>query len=64
MNKYEVILIMAEQGCKLHNKIDNSICAAIQLPIETDITVWEEITDEEAEKIRQEIEDTQADVVE
>lgn len=64
MNKYEVILIMAEQGCKLHNKTDNSICSAIQLPVDADLSVWEEITDEEAEVLRKQIEDTQAEVVE
>mgnify|MGYP004627226061 CR=1 FL=1 len=64
MKKHQAILIMAEQGYKLHNKIDNSTCFAIQLPIDADLSVWEEITGEEAEKIRQEIDKTQSEVVE
>lgn len=64
MKSYKVILLNAEKGYKLYNKAYNSICAAVQLPIDSDLSVWEEITDEEAEKIRQEIEDAQADVVE
>ena len=51
MKIYKSIFLSAETGNKLHNKIDNSICFAIQLPIDTDITTWEEITDEEADKI-------------
>lgn len=52
MKIYKSIFLSAETGNKLHNKIDNSICSAIQLPIDTDITTWEEITDEEAERIK------------
>lgn len=52
MKIYKSIFLSAETGNKLHNKIDNSICFSIQLPIDTDITTWEEITDEEAERIK------------
>ena len=52
MKTYKVILLNAEKGYKLYNKTDNVICTSVQLPIETDITVWEEITDEEAECIK------------
>lgn len=52
MRIYKSIFLSAETGNKLHNKIDNSICSAIQLPIDADLSVWEEITDEEVEKIR------------
>ena len=47
MKIYKSTFLSAETGNKLHNKIDNSICFAIQLPADTDITTWEEITDEE-----------------
>lgn len=52
MRIYKSIFLSAETGNKLHNKIDNLICSAIQLPVDTDITIWEEITDEEAERIK------------
>lgn len=52
MKSYKVILLNAEKGYKLYNKTDNVICSSVQLPIETDITVWEEITDKEAECIK------------
>lgn len=52
MKSYKVILLNAEKGYKLYNKTDNVICASVQLPIDTDITTWEEITDEEAECIK------------
>ena len=42
----------ASKGYKLYNKTDNVICASVQLPIDTDITIWKEITDEEAECIK------------
>ena len=47
MKSYKVILLNAEKGYKLYNKTDNVICTSVQLPIDTDITTWEEITDEE-----------------
>lgn len=52
MKSYKVILLNAEKGYKLYNKTDNVICTSVQLPIDTDIAVWEEITDEEAERIK------------
>lgn len=52
MKSYKVILLNAEKGYKLYNKTDNIICTSVQLPIDTDITIWEEITDEEAERIK------------
>ena len=52
MKRYKVILLNAEKGYKLYNKTDNVICTSVQLPIDTDITTWEEITDEEAERIK------------
>ena len=52
MKSYKVILLNAEKGYKLYNKTDNVICSSVQLPIDTDITIWEEITDEEAERIK------------
>ena len=52
MKSYKVILLNAEKGYKLYNKTDNIICISVQLPIDTDITTWEEITDEEAERIK------------
>lgn len=52
MKSYKVILLNAEKGYKLYNKTDNVICTSVQLPIDTDITIWEEITDEEAERIK------------
>ena len=52
MKRYKVILLNAEKGYKLYNKTDNIICTSVQLPIDTDITTWEEITDEEAERIK------------
>ena len=52
MKSYKVILLNAEKGYKLYNKTDNVICTSVQLPIDTDITTWEEITDEEAEHIK------------
>lgn len=52
MKSYKVILLNAEKGYKLYNKTDNVICTSVQLPIDTDITTWEEITDEEAERIK------------
>ena len=64
MKIYKSIFLSAETGNKLHNKIDNSICFAIQLPVDTDITTWEEITDEEAERIKNEQLDEQIAVVE
>ena len=51
MKIYKVILLNAEKGYKLYNKTDNVICISVQLPVDTDITTWEEITDEEADKI-------------
>ena len=51
MKSYKVILLNAEKGYKLYNKASNVICASVQLPIDTDITIWKEITDEEAAKI-------------
>ena len=48
MKSYKVILLNAEKGYKLYNKTSN---ASVQLPIDTDITIWKEITDEEAAKI-------------
>lgn len=47
MKSYKVILLNAEKGYKLYNKALNVICTSVQLPIDTDITTWEEITDEE-----------------
>lgn len=52
MKSYKVILLNAEKGYKLYNKTDNVICTSVQLPIDTDITIWKEITDEEAERIK------------
>ena len=52
MKSYKVILLNAEKGYKLYNKTDNVICTSVQLPVDTDITIWEEITDEEAERIK------------
>lgn len=52
MKSYKVILLNAEKGYKLYNKTDNVICTSVQLPIDIDITIWEEITDEEAERIK------------
>lgn len=52
MKNYKVILLNAEKGYKLYNKTDNVICTSVQLPVDTDITTWEEITDEEAERIK------------
>ena len=54
MKSYKVILLNAEKGYKLYNKTDNVICTSVQLPIDTDITIWKEITDEEAERIKNE----------
>ena len=51
MKSYKVILLNAEKGYKLYNKASKVICTSVQLPIDTDITTWEEITDEEADKI-------------
>ena len=48
MKSYKVILLNAENGYKLYNKTDNIICSAIQLPIDADLSVWEEITEERA----------------
>ena len=64
MKSYKVILLNAEKGYKLYNKTDNVICTSVQLPIDTDITTWEEITDEEAERIKNEQLDEQITVVE
>lgn len=52
MKSYKIILLNAEKGYKLYNKTDNVICTSVQLPVDTDITTWEEITDEEAERIK------------
>lgn len=52
MKSYKVILLNAEKGYKLYNNTSNVICTSVQLPIDTDITTWEEITDEEAERIK------------
>lgn len=52
MKSYKVILLNAEKGYKLYNKTSNVICTSVQLPIDTDITIWKEITDEEAERIK------------
>ena len=54
MKSYKVILLNAEKGYKLYNKTDNVICISVQLTADTDITTWEEITDEEAERIKNE----------
>ena len=64
MKSYKVILLNAEKGYKLYNKTDNVICTSVQLPIDTDITIWKEITDEEAERIKNEQLDEQITVVE
>lgn len=74
MKSYKVILLNAENGYKLYNKTDNIICSAIQLPIDADLSVWEEITEERAIEYEEahkpidpeppHIEGTQADVVE
>lgn len=48
MKSYKVIILCAEAGYRLHNKADNAICSAIQLPIDSDVTDWEEITEDEA----------------
>ena len=64
MKSYKVILLNAEKGYKLYNKTDNVICTSVQLPIDRDITTWEEITDEEAERIKNEQLDEQITVVE
>jgi len=64
MKSYKVILLNAEKGYKLYNKTDNVICTSVQLPIDTDITIWKEITDEEAERIKNEQLDEQIGVVE
>ena len=63
MKSYKVILLNAEKGYKLYNKTDNVICTSVQLPIDTDITIWKEITDEEAECIKNEQLDEQIAVV-
>lgn len=52
MKSYKVILLNAKKGYKLYNKTSNVICTSVQLPIDTDITIWKEITDEEAERIK------------
>lgn len=52
MKSYKVILLNAEKGYKLYNNTSNVICTSVQLPIDTDITIWKEITDEEAERIK------------
>ena len=57
MKSYKVLLLSAEIGMCLHNKKDNSVCIAIQLPIDADITDWEEITNEEAEILRKPVVD-------
>ena len=64
MKSYKVILLNAEKGYKLYNKASNVICSSVQLPADTDITTWEEITDEEAERIKNEQLDEQITVVE
>ena len=68
MKSYKVILLNAEKGYKLYNKTDNVICISVQLPIDADITIWKEITDEEADKIVKEqeeiVDDEQRAVVE
>ena len=64
MKSYKVILLNAEKGYKLYNKTDNVICTSVQLPVDTDITTWEEITDEEAERIKNEQFDEQIAVAE
>ena len=64
MKSYKVILLNAEKGYKLYNKASNVICTSVQLPIDTDITTWEEITDEEAERIKNEQLDEQIAVAE
>ena len=64
MKSYKVILLNAEKGYKLYNKAANVICISVQLPIDTDITTWEEITDEEAERIKNEQLDEQIAVAE
>ena len=58
MKSYKVILLNAEKGYKLYNKTSNVICTSVQLPIDTDITIWKEITDEEAAKIVKHKEET------
>ena len=40
MKSYKVILLNAEKGYKLYNKTSNAICTSVQLPIDTDITIW------------------------
>ncbi len=50
MKSYKVIILCAEAGYRLHNKADNSICSAIQLPIDANIDDWEEITEDEAKE--------------
>lgn len=63
MKSYKVILLNAEKGYKLYNNTSNVICASVQLLIDTDITIWKEITDEEAERIKNEQLDEQIAVV-
>ncbi len=54
MKIYKVILLNSEIGYKLHNKIDDIFCAAVQLPIDSDLSDWEEITNAEAESMQSE----------
>ena len=63
MKSYKVILLNAEKGYKLYDKASNVICTSVQLPIDTDITIWKEITDEEAERIKNEQLDEQRAVL-
>lgn len=63
MKSYKVILLNAEKGYKLYDKASNVICTSVQLPIDTDITIWKEITDEEAERIKNEQLDEQIAVL-
>ena len=53
MKVFKSIFLSADKGYKLHDKSDNSVCAAVQLPIDSDLSVWEEITEEEAKLIEE-----------
>ena len=49
MKQYKVLLIQAEDGKWLRNKVDNKLCVAAQLLNDTELNDWEEIenTDEQ-----------------
>lgn len=43
MKKYNVILIQAEDGKYLHNKLDDKLCSVVQLLDEAELSNWEEV---------------------